>query len=639
MLPYYLVWLFAVAATVYMKSAIVSYTTIGRALGRIEVREMTQRYPSRSYLFSTLERLSFYRADFLLGFVVLPVVGFLVLYLVPRRWRMPLVVAVTYAVIACLYLQMNGYWLVGQFQSGRLWLSAVHWGWLHPEDAWRYAVAWVGLKLGIGLVTVCAAGVVLARWQRKSSRPSTLYQLLATGICIVILAATALSWCSRLESTPYHRSALGICARALAGMTEVDLSKYDSLGSKEAIAKWREITRSPEPKPNPDFFGLARGSDVIAFILETAPARCLGVEDMDDLPNIRRLTEHAWVASSHVTTYPYTSSALFSLLTSWYPSDVRYLRAPGTQKTSPGMMRSLAQHGYATAAYKPFRDELDDDRYMHAVGISDIVLPEHQTTPSGEPGDGKGWHEIVQRDRAALERMKKDLAHWIREDRRYAVLFLPQIGHAPWVDVIDDGIARDPVSRGRAIIALQDQWLGELLDLLRESGRLEHTVFLVMGDHGIRTRMEDPSFEGGNIGEYSFHVPCVLSAPTALDGKVVIPWTTSHIDLAPSILDLLGVSDGRELMLGSPMWDERIRDRTTFLFAGEYLGADGFHERGTYGMWKYMSGTAYSSSTFDFRGTKPLMERSAGAKEVLTKLSDALALQHRITRLGAKDVE
>jgi hypothetical protein len=74
--PCYLIWLVAAVAFVYVKVGILSYMTVGRALGRIESVELTQLDPSRSYLFSFWERISFVRADLLGAFVLLPLLGF-----------------------------------------------------------------------------------------------------------------------------------------------------------------------------------------------------------------------------------------------------------------------------------------------------------------------------------------------------------------------------------------------------------------------------------------------------------------------------------------------------------------------------------------------------------------------------------
>ena len=103
---------------------------------------------------------------------------------------------------------------------------------------------------------------------------------------------------------------------------------------------------------------------------------------------------------------------------------------------------------------------------------------------------------------------------------------------------------------------------------------------------------------------------------------MVIQWVDSHIDLSPSILDLLGLSAGRDFELGSPLWDERIKDRTTFLFARAYLGADGFHERGRFYMWQYISGATYSNNTFGFGDAVPHEKMASDREHAMRELSE-----------------
>ena len=114
---------------------------------------------------------------------------------------------------------------------------------------------------------------------------------------------------------------------------------------------------------------------------------------------------------------------------------------------------------------------------------------------------------------------------------------------------------------------------------------------------------------------------------------------TSHIDLTPSILDLIGVTEGRDFELGSPMWDERIGRRATFFWANEYLGADGFHQDGQYYMWRSMSDTFYHSSVFEFHDARPDLKERRRAKFVTGKIEEVMALQHRIMDLGSKNEE
>ncbi len=146
----------------------------------------------------------------------------------------------------------------------------------------------------------------------------------------------------------------------------------------------------------------------------------------------------------------------------------------------------------------------------------------------------------------------------------FAALFYPQIGHARWDDIIGDGRERDLATRGKNILALQDQWLGEVLDLLPETGSLDRTVIVVTGDHGIRNRVEEPSLRVGRLSEYTFGVPLFLHAPRALTSTRYVRWVTSHVDVSQSVLNLLGVRTGRSLEQGAAIWDERLKDRPTF---------------------------------------------------------------------------
>jgi hypothetical protein len=631
---YFVVWLFAVLMAIHAKSSILPYRLLGSLLGRSEMPETDRSDPTGSYLFSFLERLSFFRSDLLWGFIILPLIGGFILYWIPRRWRMGLVVTATFLVIAFLTLELRGYRTVGRFQSWRLWLTSIRWGWLHFDDALRYTGPFLLLKLWAILVGLALLGFYLTKSGMASDRRERLVRGFAFICLVLAIVVSALASCTQIPSTPFHRSVWSLGFRAFCGFGDINVSKYDSLGLAETLTKWREITASPTPKLAADHFGAAKDCDLICFVLETAPARCLDMnETIDDLPNLKRLSDRSWVTAQHVTTYPQTKYALFSILTSWYPSDI--FGGDWQQRAAPGLMRNLGQSGYTTAAYLPGILEAEDENLHRAVGISKLVYGQIDSGQIAALAQSKPWKRKIALDRSALEKLKDDVSEWIKEDRRYAVLYLPQIGHAPWPDVAEGGTNSDIVARGRAVIALQDQWLGEILTLLERAGRLENTLIMVTGDHGIRSAQEDPAFSGASIDPYSFHVPCLLFAPKAVPQTVVIPWMTSHIDLTPSVLDLLGVAEGRSFELGSPMWDPRLDHRTTFFWANQYLGADGFQENGQYYMWQSMSDTFYHNTVFDFRDAKPQSSESDTGKYILEKIGDVMALQHRIMQLGS----
>ena len=170
--------------------------------------------------------------------------------------------------------------------------------------------------------------------------------------------------------------------------------------------------------------------------------------------------------------------------------------------------------------------------------------------------------------------------------------------------------------------------LGELVSLLREKGRLDSTLIVTLGDHGLRTRREYPPFHAGTLDDVTFHVPLMLYAPGVLDSTVRIPWMTSHIDIAPSVLDLLGIRTDRALELGSPMWDPRIADRATFFFAKGYLGADGFQQHNEAIMVRYLYGGVSRS---EWKGTL----RFSAADLMRTPDDSMLATVRDLNRMAA----
>jgi N-sulfoglucosamine sulfohydrolase len=80
-----------------------------------------------------------------------------------------------------------------------------------------------------------------------------------------------------------------------------------------------------------------------------------------------------------------------------------------------------------------------------------------------------------------------------------------------------------------------DQLVGEGLDALRQSGQLERTIIVFMGDHG-------PCFQRGKmaVGDFGLHVPLAISGP-GIPGGRASDALVSEIDLMPTVLELLGL--------------------------------------------------------------------------------------------------
>jgi len=610
---YLAAWTPAAGAALYLQHRLLAaggYAIVARQLGQPDL--------------SLWQRFALYRADLALAVLVIPAVLLFVVRLLGPRWRGAISAAAGLGVVSIAFVQLRAFDASGAFVSLFFVGKGLSWA---GEQA-GFASQYVAPSHFAGLALLVAATLAGAVWAASGDRaePGQRSPRRWLAPMAAMAGVALLPWLVPLPRTSCQGSALADAAATLTVRgPRADGNTLDA--TPVLAAEYRSLTRSPVRRKDPAFFGRARGADLIYFVLETTPARALPIDgDLEDLPNLKRLRSQALVLPRHFATYPYTSFALFSILTGIYPSDhLGPLARPFDGYAIPGTMSALAAAGYRTALYAPAPQRFAGDSAMWAaLGIREQHAPERTIPPSASE-----WEYRRLRDQAAFNLLLYDLSGWIAGGQRYAAVFLPQLGHAPWPDISADQSVRDPVLRARALARQQDRWLGDLIGLLEHSGRLQSTVIVVVGDHGIRTHQEDPGYRGGRIDDYSFHVPALIYAPQALRQPLVVSRVSSHIDIQSSVLDLLGVEEGRALEQGTPVWDEGLGQRTTFLFGRFYIGADGFVQGNEAYMWNYARQAAFRSSLLAFPDDSVLDVNGPEARSTAVTLARAVGLQER----------
>jgi phosphoglycerol transferase MdoB-like AlkP superfamily enzyme len=91
-------------------------------------------------------------------------------------------------------------------------------------------------------------------------------------------------------------------------------------------------------------------------------------------------------------------------------------------------------------------------------------------------------------------------------------------------------------SRRRGAVLYADWAIGHYLALAKRERLLDHTVVLIVGDHGARV------YGAEEIPVTSYRIPAVFFTPDARYRGAVIDRLTSQIDLAPTLLSLAGVT-------------------------------------------------------------------------------------------------
>jgi arylsulfatase A-like enzyme len=91
-------------------------------------------------------------------------------------------------------------------------------------------------------------------------------------------------------------------------------------------------------------------------------------------------------------------------------------------------------------------------------------------------------------------------------------------------------------------VAHMDKLVGDFLERLERKGLLDDTIIVFTSDHGEEFG-EHGEVRHDQLWVECAHVPMLLCLPGALHGGTRIPEVVRHIDLTPSLLDLLDVRD------------------------------------------------------------------------------------------------
>lgn len=563
---------------------------------------------------SLFDRLGLYRPELLIHLILVPLAILVTLAIFGRRryiWHAW--VALAALAVVLLYVNLHSWGTIGRFLTYTAAVDAVSFAMVNPEFVSSYIDADSWVKLAV-LMSATTGVLFLAERLAAYKLIVKLAKVGQLAIVAFALTAAAFSAASSIKSTPIQGDFLVQAIRALLERAPSGQPGPPPPAEKLG-AEFSALTRTPFDLPEGEYFGAASGSDLIVFVLETGSTQFVDlVHDLDAFPTLKELSAHSVIGGKHYSVFPATSEALFSLYASVYPPRSYYSSCVvDASRVGPlaGFVSALASAGYETAAYFPFNFHVPLDRALYSnLGFKKLYFAQAQPPVAGKS-----------RDRQALDEMKGDLRRWLESNERFAAVFLPQIGHAPWSDRPSSRSVRE---HGKLVVQEQDRWMSEIVDLLRSFNRLEKTTILVVGDHGIRTTIEDPEFVPGMIDTYSFQVPLLLYSTKAFRAPMVLHHRTSHLDVSPSLTHLFGVPLDQGAHQGMLLWDKRASERSLFFNAGWYFGADGFSDGSMYAMFNETLDIAFAGRSLSFNRADAVRSESekAAIKDRISRLYD-----------------
>jgi hypothetical protein len=276
--------------------------------------------------------------------------------------------------------------------------------------------------------------------------------------------------------------------------------------------------------------------NVVVVILEGVQYQYTSLGDSEDnlTPYLASLARQGVEFTNARSSLTHTTKALFALLTGWFSSASQDIaETVPVIKPYPGIVTILGKEGYRTAFFQSALGNFESrPGLIYNLGFDKFWARDDLNDPNSYLG-------YLASDEFA---MLKPITEWINSgEMPFLLTVLCSVTHDPYeVPEWFDTPAKEPIDRYRQSILYVDSFLAALDVEITKLGLADETIFCVVGDHG------EAFGEHGQLGhalitfDEALRIPFCLRAPFLIDRGKKAAQQVSSVDLAPTILSLLG---------------------------------------------------------------------------------------------------
>ncbi|MBN2037851.1 MAG: sulfatase-like hydrolase/transferase [Chitinispirillaceae bacterium] len=255
-------------------------------------------------------------------------------------------------------------------------------------------------------------------------------------------------------------------------------------------------------------------------------------------PVIDSLCKKGIKLSRYYTTNGFTINSLISVLASAYPRLGMSVTSTDLIPFMLSISDILKKEGYATAYMKCGSIKFENvDRFTELHNFDLILGKEDFPKDCERIPYGIADHVVY-----------REAARWMNEnrDRPTFVTVASLVNHHPW-DLPDPRFAFYDSSvhyfNVRNCIRYSDWAVGDFIRKCEEYGLADNTIFFIMADHTAdwKYRMEVKNIVTTKTKAEQIWIPCFIYAPAIVPPEIVYDFVASHVDIAPTILDMLSL--------------------------------------------------------------------------------------------------
>ncbi|ANU20010.1 hypothetical protein BBI15_07190 [Planococcus plakortidis] len=420
--------------------------------------------------------------------------------------------------------------------------------------------------------------LVISRKQVAATKPSG-FAKIGTALLVLVLG-----W--QLTAVPFAKSMEGGGAwqfnklisnmrvynfTGLLGFHSANITRYidDNFINRKVYSEdeisasqdWFDA-RNAERTPGP-YSGMAEGKNLIILQVEALQNFVLNrdVNGQEITPNLNRLAkENLYFPNFYEqTALGRTSDAEFLLNTSLYPTaegSAYMLHAENTFDALPGILK---ERGYGTNVFHPYKASF----WNRYIIYPQLGIDTFYSDDDFDEAEVIGW---AINDEAMLGQALEEMAGF---EQPFHSQIVTLTSHHPFempehLQLLDtegyNGYHDRHFKNYLQSIHYVDQAIGKFVDGLEQKGLLDDTVLVIYGDHSTGmtsntkkfvefTGAEDPL----TYFETNKNVPLIVHIPGA--EPKIFSQVASQLDLAPSLLDVLGGNPEQHHFIGRNMWD------------------------------------------------------------------------------------
>lgn len=347
------------------------------------------------------------------------------------------------------------------------------------------------------------------------------------------------------------------------------------LADSSDITEVENYTKSKYAEPNPEYFGVGEGKNIIKIHLESFQSFLIdfelhGEEVTPFINSLIRDEEYTYFDNFfHQTEQGKTADAELIMDTSLYglPQGSAFVtHGDNTYQALPAILEQ--EQGYTSAVFhgdgKSFWNR--DEVYRH-LGINDFYYDIfYDMSEDNVINYGLKDKPFFEESIPILKNMEQPF---------YAHM-MTLTHHHPFI-LDEEDVSLPPAETGNGTVdryfqtaRYLDEALEEFIEDLKEAGLYEDSIIMIYGDHyGISDNHNRAMAEilGEEITELKYaelqRVPFIIRIP-GVEGQGVNHTYSGQIDVVPTLLHILGIDAKDYILFGTDMFSEEHKDFVIF---------------------------------------------------------------------------